>query len=211
MRMELTHIYAIQCFIALFIIIDPVGNVPIFLTLLEKYSHKERRNMVRNAVLIATVVLILFTLIGQYIFEFLRVEFYSFKIAAGILLSIISVEMLLGRRSRTKISANIEQEVVDKEDLAVTPLAIPLLTGPGAITTAILFYDAAFNPIDRFILVGCIILVFIISYLVLSRADVTFRLMGRTGTKVFVRLMGLMLFTISVQFIVDGIREAAIF
>jgi len=99
--------------------------------------------------------------------------------------------------------------VEDKEDLAITPLAIPLLTGPGAITTSIVLFNSA-SEVDKLVLIACIILVFGVSYLILSRAEVIFRFLGRTGTKVFVRLMGLMLFAIALQFILDGIRDAAL-
>ncbi len=206
--MDFNHIFAIRCLVALFIIIDPIGNVPVFLSLLERFPHNERRSMVKNAVVIATLVLIIFTLIGESIFNFLRVDMHSFKIAGGILLFIISIEMLFGRKSRTKISSNIEDETEEKENLIITPLAIPLLTGPGAITTSIVLFNSTGLVSDRIILLASIVIVFVISYIILSRADVIFRFLGKTGTRVFVRIMGLMLSAIAIQFVIDGVKDA---
>ncbi len=205
--MDLNHIFAIQCFVTLFIIIDPVGNAPIFLSILEKYSPRERRNMIRKTILVSTVSLIVFTLLGRYIFDFLRIDMYSFKIAGGILVFIISLEMLFGRRSRTKFSDRPEDVLEEKEDIVITPLAIPFLTGPGAITTSIVLFNSA-HPFDKILVISCIPLVYLVSYIILSRAEVVFRFMGKTGTKAFVRIMGLMLASIAVQFVVDGVREA---
>ncbi len=205
--MDLDHIFAIQCFVTLFIIIDPVGNAPIFLSILEKYSPKERRDMIRKTILISTVTLIVFTVLGRYIFDFLRIEMYSFKIAGGILVFLISLEMLFGRKSRTKFSDRQMDVWEEKEDIVITPLAIPFLTGPGAITTSIVLFNSAYQ-LDKLVLILCIPLVYLVSYVILSKADVVFKFMGKTGTKAFVRIMGLMLASIAVQFIVDGVRDA---
>ncbi|OYT53264.1 MAG: hypothetical protein B6U72_06295 [Candidatus Altiarchaeales archaeon ex4484_2] len=205
--MDLNHIFAIQCFVTLFIIIDPVGNAPVFLSLLEKYSPRERRDMIRKTILISTVTLIVFTVLGRYIFDFLKINMYSFKIAGGILVFIISLEMLFGRKSRTKFSDRLEDVLEEKEDIVITPLAIPFLTGPGAITTSIVLFNSACQ-LDKILVILCIPLVYLVSYVILSKADMVFKFMGKTGTKAFVRIMGLMLASIAVQFIVDGVMEA---
>ncbi len=118
---------------------------------------------------------------------------------------IISVEMLFGRKTRTGSSEDFEKE---KEDIAITPMAIPLLTGPGAITTGIVLFDEAGNLLNRVILVFNILLVFWISYVILSKLNLVYGVLGRTGTKVVTRIMGLLLSAISVQFIISGISEA---
>ena len=109
-------------------------------------------------------------------------------------------------RDYQNIEVNLD-DLENKEDLTVTPLAIPLLTGPGAITTSIVLFNLSNQVIDKITLIVCIVLVFIISYIILSRADLIFRFLGKTGTRVFVRLMGLMLFALAVQFIIDGIID----
>ncbi len=139
------------------------------------------------------------------IFELLDIKMYSFRIAGGILLLIISIEMLFGRKSRTEASEDIEEE---KENISITPLAIPLLTGPGAITTGIVLFDNAENDINKIFLMINIVLIFLISYFILSKSNLIFRILGKTGTRVITRVMGLMLSAIAIQFILTGISEA---
>jgi multiple antibiotic resistance protein len=197
--------FAVKSFVTLFVIIDAFAVVPIFLTLLANYSEADKKAMIRMAVRIAFIVLVVLTLTGNIIFQFLGIDFYSFRIAGGILLLLLSIEMLFGRR--TRIVSN-EQEEIDKEDIAIMPMAIPLLTGPGAITTGIILFAEAGDPINKFVLLINILLVFLISYEILKRLDVVYKALGRSGTKIVGRVMGIMLAAISVQFIVEGIAEA---
>lgn len=200
--------YAIYSFIALFIIVDPVVNVPIFMSILENFKVESRTAMVRKAVAIAAVVLIVFTLLGNYIFRFLGIEMYSFRIAGGILLFVISLEMLFGRRTKTESSAEEEDEARARDDIAITPMAVPLLTGPGAITTGIVLFNSAKTLANEITLIADILLVFLISYVILTKSDRIFKILGYTGTRVIVRIMGLLLSAIAVQFVITGIEEA---
>ncbi len=197
--------FAIKSFIALFVIVDAFAVVPIFLSLLEGYSEADKKAMIKMAIRIAFIVLVVLTLTGNLIFEFLGIEFYSFRIAGGILLLIISIEMLFGRRTRLVSSEQVE---TDKEDIAIMPMAIPLLTGPGAITTGIILFEEAVDPINKLVLLMNILIVFLISYEVLKRLDVVYRALGHSGTKIVGRVMGIMLAAMSVQFIVAGVSEA---
>jgi multiple antibiotic resistance protein len=200
--------FAVYSFVALFIIVDPIGNVPIFISLLESFKMENRNSMIRRAVVIATIVLIIFTLLGNYIFLYLRIEMYSFMIAGGILLFIIALEMLYGRKSRTENTPEEETEARKKEDLAITPMAVPLLAGPGAITTGIVLFNSAETIVNETILIGNILLVFLVSYIILAKSGKIFKLLGETGTKVIVRIMGLLLLAIAVQFVITGVSEA---
>lgn len=200
--------FAIYAFITLFIIVDPVVMVPIFRAILADYSKDNRKVMVKRAVFIGAVVLVIFTLTGNIIFKSLGIEMYSFRIAGGILLFIISIEMLLGMKPGTKSTEREEEEAMGKEDVVVTPLAVPLLTGPGAITTGIVLFNTADNPVDKGALFAVIILVYLISYVILSRSERIFDALGHTGTMVIVRIMGLLLSAIAVQFVITGIGEA---
>jgi len=203
--------FAIYSFTALFIIVNPIASVPIFMAMTERFKKEHRKVMVRRAVLIAAVVLIFFTYTGNAVFNLLGVEIYSFRIAGGILLFIIAIEMLFGKRSRTESSAEEEEEAIkQRDDVTVTPLAIPLLTGPGAITTGIVLINNAKGPADQIALLINILLVFLLSYIILSRSERVFDALGNTGTRVIVRIMGLLLASIAVQFIITGIGEAVI-
>ncbi|RKY68077.1 MAG: hypothetical protein DRQ24_12165 [Candidatus Latescibacterota bacterium] len=196
--------FTVKSFVALFVIVDAFGVVPIFISLLEGYKEADKRAIIKMAVQVATIALIILTLTGNLIFQLLGIDMYSFRIAAGIILLIISIEMLFGRKTRTGSSDKIE---IEKEDIAITPMAIPLLTGPGAITTGIVLFDEAGTVLNRIILIINIILVFWISYIIFSKLNLVYKALGRTGTRVVTRIMGLMLSAISVQFIISGISE----
>jgi multiple antibiotic resistance protein len=200
--------FFIQSFVALFVIIDAIGNVPIFIGLLEGFTEEDRRQIIKRAIIIALLTLFIVTFTGNIIFMLLNIQMYSFKIAGGILLLIIAVEMLFGRKSRTEASEDIEEK---KHDLTVTPLAIPLLTGPGALTTGIVLYDSTAGDINKvLILMASILLSFLVSYIILIKSPKVFKYLGKTGTKVIVRVMGLLLLSIAVQFIINGASEAII-
>jgi multiple antibiotic resistance protein len=197
-----------KSFVSLFVIVNAIGNAAIFMTLLEKCDKEERRAIVKRAVIIAAVALLIVTVTGNLFFRLLSIDLYSFRIAGGILLVIVSIEMLYGRKTRTQSSADEEQHYLEKDEITIIPLAIPLLTGPGALTTGIVLFDTAGNSINRIILVLTIALVYLISYLILSRSDTILRFFGKTGTKVAIRIMGLMLLSIAMQFIINGLLEA---
>lgn len=199
--------FAFYSFITLILIVDPVGNTPVFVSMLENFKPEDRTGMIRKAIIIAILVLYGFIFIGKPLFDFIGVEMYSFKIAGGILLFIISLEMLFGRKSGTARTPEEEAEALSKEDIVVTPMAIPLLTGPGVITAGIVLLNTAADNIERAILLAVILLVFLVVYLILEKAKHVFDLLGQTGTKVVVRIMGLLLAAIAVQFVISGVIE----
>ncbi len=199
--------FAVYSFVALFLIVDPIANVPIFLGFLGPFEPEVRGRMVKTAVLMAALVLLFFTVAGTYVFRYLGIEIYSFQIAGGILLFIIAIEMLFGERSRT--TRTPEEEMRRGEEAVFTPLAVPLLTGPGAITLGIVLFNSATSLPNRAVLILNIALVYSMTYLILSRAGALYQLLGSAGTKVVTRIMGLLLSAIAVQFVVAGIKEAA--
>jgi multiple antibiotic resistance protein len=202
--------FFVYSFTALFIIVNPITSVPIFVSIMERFEKQDRKDMAKKAAIIATLTLISMTFTGNIIFRYMGIEMYSFRIAGGILLFIISIEMLFGKRSRTKSSAMEEDEAQYREDVVVTPLAIPLLTGPGAITTGIVLFNSAGGLGGQILLLLSIVLVFLVSYIIISKSEQVFEALGYTGTRVIVRIMGLLLAAIAVQFIITGIGEAAL-
>lgn len=199
------HWFFLYSFVTLFVIVDPVMNVPFFVTILERTEKEEYEHIIRRAIVIAALILIIFTYGGNLIFRLLGIEMYSFKIAGGILLFIISLEMLFGKRTKTKITKEEEEEW--REDIAVTPLAVPLLTGPGAITSGIVLYSSAQTLAQKIMLIAAIITVFFLAYLILKNSKKVFDFLGSTGSRVISRIMGILLAAISVQFVVGGIIE----
>ncbi len=200
--------FVLNSFIALILIVDPLGNIPLFLALTADFKRNEQKFMIRRAVVVGFLTLIILTVFGNILFEALGVKMYSFRIAGGILLFIISIEMLFGRETRTKSTGREAEEKRSKEELAVTPMAIPLMAGPGAITAGVVLYNLAPDPIHQGILLIIIFLVFLVSYVVFLKANEIFSLLGRTGTTVIIRIMRLILAAIAVQFTLSGIGEA---
>lgn len=201
-------IFFVQSFVSLFVVVDPIGNVPIFLTFLQKFTGEERRAIVRRTVLVAFVALLVVTLAGRTFFELLGIRLYSFRIACGLLLTAVSVEMLYGKKTRTESSDEEEHPYAGRDDVSILPLAIPLLTGPGAFSTGIVLFDAAGTVVNRALLLLAIGVVYLISYLILSRSWIVFRYLGKTGTTVAMRIMGLMLLSVAIQFIIGGLADA---
>ena len=200
--------FFLQSFISLFVIVNAIGNVPLFVTLLERFSEAQKTAMMKKASIVAALTLLIVTVTGNLFFRLLGIDMFSFTTAGGILLMIISIEMLLGLRTRTQSSTDEEKSSSEMDEITVIPLAIPLLTGPGALTTGIVLFHTAGNIQNRIILMGTIVLVFLISYIILSRSKPILTFLGKTGTRVARRIMGLMLLSIAVQFIIKGIFEA---
>ena len=199
--------FFLQSFVSLFVIVNAIGNVPLFVTLLERFDEAEKTAMMKKATIIAAITLLIVTVTGNLFFRLLGIDMFSFTIAGGILLMIISIEMLLGLKTRTQSSTDEEQTSSEIDEITVVPLAIPLLTGPGALTTAIVLFDKAGNIQNRIILLGTIVLVFVISYIILAKSKPILSFLGKTGTRVARRIMGLMLLSIAVQFIITGIVD----
>jgi multiple antibiotic resistance protein len=207
-RSSRPSLFFIRSFVALFVVVDAIGNVPIFLALLQGYREDERRAIVKKAVLVGCAALVAVTLTGNGFFRLLGIALYSFRIAGGILLTIVSIEMLYGKKTKTQSSPDEERAARGDDDISILPLAIPLLTGPGAFTTGIVLFDTAGNLLNKVILLFTIGIVYLISFAILARSGRVFRYLGKGGTSVAVRIMGLMLLSMAVQFIIEGLRDA---
>src|SRR5665648_547034 len=148
--------FIIHAFTALFIVVDPITLVPIFVSILDQFNSARKIELIRKAVVTAAISLIILTVAGKRIFEFIGIEMYSFRIAGGVLLFIISIEMLFGNRSRTETSSQEQDDALKRDDVAISPLAIPLMTGPGAITTGIMLFNTAGSMENQVSLIGVI-------------------------------------------------------
>jgi len=200
--------FFVRSFVSLFVIVNAIGNAPVFLTLLQRYDEGERRTIIKKAVLVACAALLVVTLTGNIFFRLLGIELYSFRIAGGILLAIVSIEMLYGRKTQTQSSADEERYYAERDELSILPLGIPLLTGPGALTTGIVLFDTAGTLANRIILLLTIAIVYLISYVILVKSSTILKYLGKTGTIVAIRIMGLMLLSAAVQFLIGGITAS---
>ena len=190
-------------------IVDPPGVIAPFLVLTEGFTEAEKRRVVTNSCLVATITLGVFAVFGQWIFAVFNFTIPAFKIAGGILLFVTAFQMTQGQRtSRKQITDRGRQEEV--EAIGVVPLGIPLLAGPGAITTVLIYMAReTVDPFDKmFVFIGILVAV-MITFLLLRSADHIFRRMGRTGTIAFGRIMGLLLAAVGVQFVIDGVLQVA--
>jgi len=204
--------FFVTAFVSLFVTLDAVGNVPIFLSITPHSSEAERAAMVRRAALAVFAALVLFAAFGNFIFKFFGVTIEAFRIVAGLLLLKIAFDMMEARPARVRHTPEEDAEGAQREDIAIIPLAIPLLSGPGSISTVIaLTGQAAKAPkvLTSFVLLLLgIALNVLIAYVVLRSATAVTRLLKETGMRIFTRVMGLILAAIAVQFVLTGIKEA---
>ena len=192
---------------SLFVIIDPIALVPVFLAMTPDDSPAQRIKMAKLACLIAAGVLVVFALVGKWIFQYLGITMPAFQMAASIVLLLIALDMLRARRSLVQETREETAAAAAKDDVAVTPLAVPMLAGPGAISTAILLHSKAEGVAEEFALIGCILVVCFASYLVLRLSAHGARWLKPIAMKITTRLMGLLLAAIAFQFFLNALRE----
>jgi multiple antibiotic resistance protein len=196
------------CFPSLFSIVDPIGVVPVYLALVGTEQRAQQWQTALRASLTATIVLCVFAATGTAIFRFFGITVPAFKVAGGILLFLMALEMLRAKTSQTKSTPEEATDALSKEDVAIVPIGVPLLSGPGAIANAIMWSSRASGAADRIALFVSIVLVTSITLVTLLFAGRVERILGRTGISVIMRIMGLILAATAAQFILDGWREA---
>ena len=199
----------VTIFLAVFIVVDPFGIVPVFISLTAGFSPRRRRATIVKAVLVAFVVLCIFIFSGSAILRFLGIQPGSFFIAGGILMFIVSMDLLLGKPGRTKTSGDEGGD--GRDDVSIFPLSIPMLAGPGAITTILLYVSEDKLPgIILPILVGSVALALALAGVTMFLSSFFLRVLGRTGVSVIERIMGIVLTGLSVQFVYDGLLKLGV-
>ncbi len=192
---------------SLFVIIDPLSTVPAFLAMTPTDTPESRTKMARLACLLTAGVLILFAIAGKWIFKFLGITMPAFGFAASIVLLLVALDMLRAQRSRVHETSEEKAAGTEKTDIAVAPLAIPMLAGPGAISTAILLHNQAVNLGQRFALYGSIVLVCFASYLILRISARGAKWLSPIAMSITVRIMGLLLCAVAIQFMLNAIKQ----
>jgi len=184
-----------KAIIVLFIIVDPFGNIPIFMGLTEAIPENQRKKLYNTATLVGVILLLVFAFTGQYILTIFNLSIYSFEVAGGILLLIVSIRILISG------SKHVSDE--SPETLGAVPIAIPLLVGPGAITTTI------FNLQTYGILITIIsvIVVLALTWVILRFINKIYRVLGKTGSLVIARVMALLISAIAIQYILTGVTH----
>ena len=196
--------FALLCFTSFFTLTNPLGTMPVFLTMTNGLSDDERKRIIKRATITSFLILIGFTFCGQFLFKFFGISTNGFRIAAGIIILKIGYDMLQARYSNAKLK---EDEIkAYANDISITPLSIPMLCGPGAIANGIILMSDASNWTLKATLVGVIALVYILTYIILRLSTRLVRLIGETGNNVMMRLMGLILMVIAVECFVGGVK-----
>ena len=202
--METIFPYALLCFTSFFTLTNPLGTMPVFLTMTNGLSDNERKHIIKRATIVSVMILIAFTLCGQFLFKFFGISTNGFRIAAGFIILKIGYDMLQARYSSAKLKEDEIKAYVN--DISITPLYIPMLCGPGAIANGIILMSDATTWELKATLIVTIIIVYIISYVILRLSTKLVRIIGETGNNVMMRLMGLILMVIAVECFVGGLK-----
>ena len=202
--------FALLCFTSLLSIINPLSAAPMYLAITDGYTREQRRATLRFGIVTAFAIMAAFALVGGAIFQLFGITIDAFRIAGGFIFFGIGMDMLQAKRSRGKATEEEEQEGRVRENVGVTPLGIPMITCPGAITTVMVLMSQAGPPLRVGLVFGAVVLVLAITWGVLAAAPRLVRFFGQTGLNVMTRVMGLLVTVIAVQFIVDGARPIII-
>lgn len=198
----------VNMFIMLFVVVDPIGVTPLFGALTRSGGHVYRRRMAFKSTLLAAAILLIFACIGDWLLKALGVSIPAFKIAGGILLFLIAIDMVFARQSGGRSATTREEEEARfKEDISVFPLAFPLIAGPGALATILLMVSETRGHMVHFIgVIAVLLLVLAVTLACLLVAGRLMKLLGQTGANVVGRLFGVILAALAVQFVMDGIH-----
>jgi multiple antibiotic resistance protein len=191
---------------SLFVIVDPLATVPAFLAMTPNDTPEQRIRTARLACCVAASVLLVFSMAGQLVFKVMGITMPAFQIAASIVLLLVALDMLRAQRSRVQETHEETKAGTEKTEIAVTPLAIPMLSGPGAISTTILLQNEAKNIPQHVALYGCIVAVLLVSYLILRVAARGARWLSPIAMSIAIRIMGLLLAAVAVQFMLNAIK-----
>jgi len=201
--------FAFTAFATAFTILDPVGMVPTTIALTAHATSEQRRRITDRAVLVAAVIILFTATVLRSLLRYLGITLYAFGIAGGILLLLISIDMLFARPSRAKGEPEDLVEPADADAVAVFPLAIPMIAGPGTIATVLLLANLTNGSRERLVILfaayGSALLA---TWLCMRAADVVLRILGKTGVNVLTRLLGIVMAALAVQFILNGLHEA---
>jgi multiple antibiotic resistance protein len=202
--------YILFAFGSLFLIVDPLATIPAFISMTSEDSVQERQRMARLACTVMVVVLIVFAGAGRWIFKFLNITMPAFEVAASVVLMLVALDMLRAQRSRVQETREETAEGAHKTDIAVTPLAVPMLAGPGAIGTVIVLQSKATDALEHVALFGCIVAVSIVSYLILHLAARGAGWLSPIALRITTRIMGLLLAAVAIQFLLKALQELGI-
>ena len=196
--------FGLLCFTSFFTLTNPLGAMPIFMTMTVELDAERRKKVALRATIVSFVIMLGFAVSGDFLFRFFGISINSLRIVGGIIFLIMGMDMLQARLVKTKVKESEVRSYVN--DISVTPLAIPMLCGPGTITNAIVMWNNAGNWEMRGVMVLAIALVLVLVYCILRGSSRIIKLLGETGNNVMMRLMGLIVMVIAVEFFFSGLK-----
>ena len=204
--MESYYAFAILIFTSFFTLINPLGTMPIFMSMTASLTNEKRKKTAKKATIVAFLTIIAFAFSGQILFKFFGISVDSFRIVGGVIFFAMGWDMLQARLGSIKHTDDENKIDAYVDDISITPLAIPMICGPGAITNAIILMEEAGTIIEKTILITVIFFVLLLTYLILMGASKITDKLGETGNKVMMRLMGLIVMVIAVEFFFSGLK-----
>ena len=201
--------YLIFCLSTLFAVINPLGITPIFVAMTEKYDSETRSKIARKGIVTGLIILIIFTLLGSIIFQFYGITVEAFQIMGGIIFFRSGMRMLDAKVGRSRTTESEREEFRDTDEIAISPIGVPLITGPGAITGVVILSGKAPTSFSVLVLLFSVIISMFIFYFILKAGNYIGQKIGIAGMRVIERMMGLILMVIAVQFIINGIETIA--
>ncbi|HWF08731.1 MAG TPA: MarC family protein [Bryobacteraceae bacterium] len=201
--------FSLVTFTSIFALVDPIAAVPTFLVM-TTHDTGRRRYMAARASWTCFLVLAIFAVAGPVIFEMFGITLPAFRIAGGVILGLIGLDMLRARRSPTKETPGEAVEGAEKEDVGITPLGVPMLAGPGAMSSVTVLMAQNADWTHRGIVLAAVATASVASFLLLAAADRVGSYLHETGIRILARLMGLLLTAVAVQFILDGLRDVGV-
>lgn len=196
---------AFKIFIALIALVNPLGVLPMFISLTQDFDSAQKQRAIRTAAFTVVAVITTCALLGEQIIKFFGISTASLQVAGGLLILLMSLSMLNAQPSGAKTTAEERDEAEHKDTIGVVPLGIPLLTGPGAMSTVIVLAGKSHHASDYIALIGSGVVIAALVWLTLQMAEPIARVMGRTGINIATRIMGLLVAAVAVEFIVDGL------
>jgi multiple antibiotic resistance protein len=200
--------FALVATSAVFFVIDPLATVPIFLTVTNRYTPEQRRRIAARSAIAAWITLSVFALAGGLIFKAFGISLGAFKIAGGIMLLLMAIDMMRAQPSPTRSTVEEQDESRARDDIAIVPLAIPMLAGPGAIATVMVFMSrAAWDPIPVASVFGAVTITCLAAWLLMRSAARAEAFLPKTLLRALERVMGLLLAAVAVEFVAGGVRD----
>lgn len=200
--------FVLMAFSAIFVVVDPIAAVPVFLSMTADDSVEKRRAMARRAACTAAIILVSFAFAGGVIFSLFGISLGAFKIAGGVMIGLTALDMMRAKVSSTRSTPEERREGAQKEDVAVVPVGIPMLAGPGAIATVmVLMGQSGWQPLRVAGVIGAILATALITWLMLRAGALANRFLSETGMRIMGRIMGLILAAIAVEFIAHGLED----